>query len=146
MQIQHVVVIFVALIMYSSISPAQTSDIVSRDGFESCPADENWIEVDYENGWSSFNASLFGLPAYRKDHHGVVHLQGLVGFGICEDVGESVIITLPPGYRPLNVVVSLVSGASGPARVDVAQNGEVVIQTNCDNSWISLWDISLRTF
>jgi hypothetical protein len=53
---------------------------------------------------------------FYKDHEGVVHLEGLAEFGVGAG-GESILFTLPPGYRP----------APGTLQVVQLQGGSMLI-------------------
>lgn len=91
-------------------------------------ASEPWHEVGspgepvFQNGWRNFGEG-FGTAAFYKDPVGVVHLKGFV----IEDTdpsGGTTAFTLPPGYRPSQVMFPAVGAAGGRALI-IAPDGRV---------------------
>lgn len=82
---------------------------------------------------------------YMRDRQGYVHLEGLLRrLGIPADT-DSLIHTLPAGYRPDHRRVFSVLAQPGPLRVDVLPNGEVRLQGQLpEGHWISLDGIVFR--
>jgi hypothetical protein len=99
-----------------------------------------WANGVYQNGWATYNLSVFGPARYMKDDDGTVHLEGLVATGT---IGTT-IFTLPPGYRP--EYQQLVATSTNPnvyARCDITQAGFVQASTG-SNVWFSLDGISFK--
>jgi hypothetical protein len=94
-----------------------------RNYFSNAGANINWTNLSYLNGWAT-NAGDLAVPAaYYLDHHGMVHLQGLVtGSGST----ATTICQLPVGFRPMEDRVFISNDATSPGRVDVRANGDVV--------------------
>ncbi len=169
MQIKRFVLLIVVFIFGYSFSPSYAGDIISCDSFENCPdgsvpltnallalearmdaleeeinePGEDWVSPDLQSEWQAYgDTGFFGTPGFYKDKQGVVHLRGVASGGSC---GQPV-FTLPSNYRPPYVVLTNVYGFGGATRVDVGPDGTVRVLSNCSNTWVSLWDISFRTY
>ena len=75
----------------------------------------------FQNGWLNYDTTTYRGARFWKDTTGVVHIEGLVKSG----TPNSVIFTLPAGYRPGSGLVFAVDSNSGHSRIDVAPTGEV---------------------
>ena len=106
-------------------------DVVDRIGAV------KWIAVTFENTWVNYHSS-FQPAAYCKDGMGFVHLQGLVKDG----TDNSIIFTLPVGYRPAHNGVFCVISNSIIGRVDISAGGAVKAEDPSSPDWISLEDIT----
>lgn len=94
----------------------------------------------FENSWVWYGGAGTGKPGFWKDPLGFVHLKGLAKSGTI----NTAIFTLPPGYRPQELVVSAVMSNNADARVDVNPSGTVVSVTG-SNVYVSLDNITFRT-
>ena len=101
-----------------------------------------WVAPTLLNGWVNFGAAQ--VAGYWLDALGVVHLRGLIKSGTV----NTVIFTLPAGYRPtalsLFSVVSNTGAALVASRLDVATTGDVTLVTG-GNTFLSLDGVSFRT-
>jgi hypothetical protein len=61
-------------------------------------------EPAFQNGCTKLPSAVPGVeaenPGFYKDREGVVHLKGV--FDNCDPTGNSIVFNLPPGYRPAN--------------------------------------------
>jgi len=91
----------------------------------------SWIAPTFQNGWLNY-ANGFQDARYTRDSNGTVYIEGLVRAG---SPAQSVIFTLPAGYRPAAQLgfATVSNGALG--RIDVRSNGEVFVDTG-SNVWI----------
>jgi hypothetical protein len=114
--------------------------------------DEPRFNILGECFWRNYGNG-FNSAAFARDRGGFVHLKGLVyatggGCGGAITPVPNVIFTLPVGYRPAgqNLFANLSNSALG--RLDVATNGDVLIQgpTTQANAlnWVQLDGISFR--
>lgn len=94
------------------------------------------------NGWTDYNASYYAPASYWKDSTGVVHLSGMIKGGAV--AAGTVLFTLPEGYRPERQELFATVSVNLPARVDVAANGSVFLQSGGNTGWLSLCGISFR--
>ncbi|MBJ7471049.1 MAG: hypothetical protein JHD16_07080 [Solirubrobacteraceae bacterium] len=107
------------------------------------PQPSAWQNFGLENGWTNFGSG-YQLGGFRKDASGTVQLRGVLK----RDAGpvESVIATLPPGYRPAvrEVFAPNTGGLSDHGRVDVLANGQVLWASGATapGSYVSLSGIS----
>jgi len=87
-----------------------------------------------QNGWTQYAG--YTPPSYTRGTDGVVKVKGLINNG--NTAGGTVIATLPPGYRPLEV--SLQSGDCGGiyCRFDVQANGNIVARDYVNAGWSSM--------
>ncbi|OOC63296.1 hypothetical protein [Paenibacillus ihbetae] len=91
------------------------------------------------NGWEQYPS--YHLVGYYKDSLGIVHLTGLVRKG----AANTVIFTLPKGYRPVTTLIFAVFGQGKAVRVDVQAGGHVHLNYTPwypDSDWVSLDGIS----
>lgn len=102
-----------------------------------------WITPSYSNSWVAYGQDSVnnwsGLQ-YYKDHHGFVHLNGLMKSG---SSATAVMATLPEGYRPETYTMfPTYSAAGGAARVDVRSDGVILASQNGSTTYTSLAGIN----
>ena len=102
---------------------------------------EDVIAPTLLNSWVNFDGGYL-QAGYFKDGSGRIYLQGLIKSGT---VGSAA-FNLPVGYRPTNQLLfcSVSYHPANPARVDIASNGNVIIQIPTDNRYVSLDGINFR--
>lgn len=103
---------------------------------------EDWIELkpqQLKNNFANFGHD-FATAAFYKDKQGLVHLRGFIKGGT-----DKLIFQLPAGYRPsMRHSFSTVNYWEF-ARVDVASNGYVTVETpDFHSNWLSLDGIAFR--
>ena len=104
-------------------------------------AQEAWIAPTLLNSW--VNHSADAQPAsYFKDEFGFVHLKGLIKNGVTTNA--TVLFILPVGYRPQFNTYFIVQDSDGFANIFITSAGNVGIQNNAVNPWLSLNGISFR--
>jgi hypothetical protein len=94
--------------------------------------DAAWTAPTLLGAWTNYG-SPYPPGGYRKDAGGFVHLRGLV------TGGSGNIFLLPAGYRPAYQVLCDQQANSALARVDVLQNGYVLLQMG--TGWVTLDNI-----
>jgi hypothetical protein len=104
-------------------------------------AQEAWIEPTLLNGWVNFGSGN-AIANYMKDEFGVVHLRGLIKSGTT--TAGTVLLTLPLGYRPLLNTYFIVADGNGFARLFIGANGNVGIENDATNTYLSLNQISFK--
>jgi hypothetical protein len=98
-----------------------------------------WTSMTMQNSWVWYSsAGIFATPAYTKAADGIVSLKGLITGGTA--TSETVLTTLPAGYRPSNRLIFEVANNGAVGRVDVLQTGQVRIITG-GNTWLDLSNI-----
>ena len=104
-------------------------------------AQSDWIDLTLQNGWATNTGKT---PQYRKDEFGMVHLRGALGAGSSTD---SIIATLPAGYRPdtgsgAGPSFPVSFGAVAVKRIQIGTSGAGVISMN-GSDYDTAADISL---
>lgn len=99
-----------------------------------------WYNIDLQNDWENYNNG-YDTAAYTKSSDGTVFLKGLVRYG--DTTVNSVLATLPAGYRPTGQLVFGVETAPNiGARIDVGSDGAIRVQGGVDSGWVSLEGIA----
>lgn len=97
-----------------------------------------WTNLTMVNGWVSYDGGTqFSTPQYTKTNDNVVALKGLIKSGGGYD---TVIATLPAGFRPKNRILYTTANAGVHGRIDVLANGEVRFMGST-NTWYALDDV-----
>lgn len=104
---------------------------------------EDWIEVQggvgFQNSWINYNDDvLWNTAAYYRDNSRV-YLKGLIEGGIA----DTVVFTLPAGYRPVKECVFAVAASSLFGEVRVQPDGDVIFKAGTA-TYVSLDGISFR--
>ncbi len=87
---------------------------------------EAWRPMTYGANWAGTTLTTLAQPAFRKDAMNTVMLRG---WAACSGTATSIAI-LPIGYRPalrLSFACPAVSGTNQYARIDVVEDGRVVL-------------------
>jgi hypothetical protein len=88
---------------------------------------QNWIAPALLNSWAQ--QANYAPIGYRKDPNNIVHLRGNLTGG----AANTVIFTLPAGYRPASFLTFSALGAGGAVWIEVRPNGEVFTVTAPSN-------------
>lgn len=91
------------------------------------------------NSWVNYGSGYESV-SYFKDKCNVVHLAGMVKSGTT--TAETVIFTLPEGYRPRASEKFFCVSLNAICVIDVYATGNVAIKAGANNGWISLSGIS----
>lgn len=102
---------------------------------------EDWQTPTLQNGWINYGAA-YESATYWKDKCEVVHLAGMIKSGTT--TAETVIFTLPEGYRPRTSEKFFVVSLNAICVIDIYSNGAVAIKTGANAGWLSLSGISFR--
>lgn len=97
---------------------------------------------DLQNGWVNYGAG-YESATYWKDKCGKVHIAGMIKSGTT--AAETVIFTLPVGYRPRAAEKFFCVSMNAICVIDVYSTGAVAIKTGANSGWISLSGISFRS-
>lgn len=92
-----------------------------------------WSGLTPGNGWANYGGTTYPALEYTKSADGVVTMRGLVQNG----AANTVIATLPVGYRPSARQIFTVPSNELYARVDILANGQISFQTG-SSSWVAL--------
>lgn len=95
----------------------------------------NWIDLPtLQGGWVWFGAG-YPTPQYTKSSDGIVTVRGLIKSGSM--AFDTLLTTLPPGYRPKDRLVIHTSACGQYGRIDVTDSGQIRgMSTN--SCWTSL--------
>lgn len=115
------------------------SDYVALLKSESDPTP--WQNLVLANGWN--HHQLYNNVQYCKSFDGVVYLRGSANKG--KIAKETVIGTLPVGFRPSNsLYVSALNNSYTVAILVVYTNGDIVVKSNVDATWLNFDNISFK--
>lgn len=96
------------------------------------PTDSGWIAPTLNSGFTGYS-SPYGPIKYRKIGN-IVNIQGITN----EAVANSIVFTLPVGFRPERRLVLTAQNANGLGRLDIDQAGNVRQDYVASSSWFSL--------
>jgi len=96
------------------------------------PTDSGWITPTLNSGYTGYS-SPYGPIKYRKIGN-IVNIQGITN----EAVANSIVFTLPVGFRPERRLVLTAQNANGLGRLDIDQAGNVRQDYVVSSSWFSL--------
>ena len=94
-----------------------------------------------QNSWVNYGAG-YEPATFWKDKCGMIHLAGLIKGGAT--AAETVIFTLPEGYRPKANEKFFAVSMNAICVIDVYATGNVAIKTGANAGWLSLSGISFR--
>jgi len=96
-----------------------------------------------QNGWLSYNLRngmsprRWSTPRFQKFPSGIVLLSGLIGYGTATT--DTVIATLPVGYRPDVAMIFPINNGDAAKAIAVQANGEIRVRAGWTaNTYISL--------
>lgn len=95
------------------------------------------LTLNTAGNWASFGGA-YAMPAYKKVGD-LVFLRGLV---VRSSGADTLIATLPSGYRPLADQLFATAGDNALARIDVETDGEMRLQAGTAAAYLSLDTIS----
>ncbi len=99
----------------------------------------NTCQPQLQANWQNYE-STYATAGFTKTSTSVVAMKGLIRTGTAS--AGTVICNLPVGFRPTARLIFLTSTAGGtegaPARIDVATNGDVILDYGVNNGWLSL--------
>ncbi len=104
-------------------------------GSTSCTT--QWCNLTLQNSWIYYNPP-FSTPEYTKGNDGMVMLKGLLRAGATG--GDTVIATLPSGYRPAQRLLITIPSNGALARVDILPDGTIRFEIG-SNAWLSIDNI-----
>ena len=100
-----------------------------------------WTDAALTSGWR--NTIDYGAVQFSKSVDGTVYFHGTARGG--NTTQETVIFTLPEGYRPgKQLYLSALNNSYGVAIVSMRPNGDVVVKSNVDSQWLNFDNISFR--
>lgn len=100
-----------------------------------------WTDAALKSGWR--NTTDYGDVQFSKSVDGTVYFRGTARGG--NTTQETVIFTLPEGYRPeKQLYLTALNNSYGIAIIAVWPNGDVVIKSNVDSHWLNFDNINFR--
>jgi hypothetical protein len=107
---------------------------------------QGWAPLAFAAGWRTWSDATFADGEYTKDASGIVRLRGLVE---CTNVSDTVVTTLPEGYRPpegRGLIFSCAFAGNSTMNVLVTPAGLVqAVGTPALSTWLSLDGIAFPT-
>lgn len=100
-----------------------------------------WTDAALTSGWR--NTIDYGAVQFSKSVDGTVYLRGTARGG--NTTQETVIFTLPEGYRPgKQLYLSALNNSYGVAILSIRPDGAVVVKSNVDSQWLNFDNVSFR--
>jgi putative uncharacterized protein orf2 len=100
-----------------------------------------WTDAALTSGWR--NTIDYGAVQFSKSVDGTVYFRGTARGG--NTTQETVIFTLPEGYRPgKQLYLSALNNSYGVAILSIRPDGAVVVKSNVDSQWLNFDNISFR--
>lgn len=122
-------------------APTQWREIATKDDIQKYTQGTPWQNLTLQNGWQHH-------PDYHKvqcskSFDDVVYLRGSARGG--RIARETVITTLPIGFRPTQVLyLSVINNSFSMAVLAIFPNGNIVVKNNVDNTWLNFDNISFK--
>lgn len=103
-------------------------------------AEPTWHTASLTSGWQ--HDYKFGVQ-YSKSADGTVFMRGTAKGG--RIIGETIIFNLPIGYRPTKDTYKMtINNDYGLAILCIYPNGNIVVKSNVDDTWLNFDNISFR--
>ena len=104
-------------------------------------ADTGWKNANLQNGWQ--HRTDYGTVQFSKSVDGIVHFRGVARGGNTSK--ETMILTLPEGYRPnTQCYVFAMNDSFEAAALSIATDGRVIIKKNVDSKWLGFDSVSFK--
>ena len=122
-------------------APTQWREIATKDDIQKYTQGTPWQNLTLQNGWQHH-------PDYHKvqcskSFDDVVYLRGSARGG--RIARETVITTLPIGFRPTQVLyLSAINNSFSMAVLAIFPNGNIVVKNNVDNTWLNFDNVSFK--
>lgn len=100
-----------------------------------------WTDAALTSGWR--NTIDYGAVQFSKSVDGTVYFRGTARGG--NTTQETVIFTLPEGYRPgKQLYLSALNNSYGVAILSIRPDGAVVVKSNVDSQWLNFDNVNFR--
>ena len=104
-------------------------------------ADTGWKNANLQNGWQ--HRTDYGAVQFSKSVDGIVHFKGVARGGNTSK--ETMILTLPEGYRPnTQCYVFAMNDSFEAAALSIAEDGRVIIKKNVDERWLGFDSVNFK--
>ena len=115
------------------------SDYVALLKSESEPTP--WRDLSLKNGWQHHPG--YTNVQYSKSFDGVVYIRGTARGG--RIARETVITTLPIGFRPIQVLyLSAINNSYSMTTLAIYPNGDIVVKNDVDSNWLNFDNVSFK--
>lgn len=119
----------------------QKDKIVTKDDIPKLFQGEPWQVATLQNGWNHY--IYYGEIQFSKSFDNIVYFRGSCRDGNTDR--DTVIFTLPPGFRPEQDCFKLgINYNNDAATFKIGKNGDVSIVKNADNRWLNLDNLSFK--
>ena len=119
----------------------QKDKIVTKDDIPKLFQGEPWQVATLQNGWNHY--IYYGKIQFSKSFDNIVYFRGSCRDGNTDR--DTVIFTLPPGFRPEQDCFKLgINYNNDAATFKIGKNGDVSIVKNADNRWLNLDNLSFK--
>jgi hypothetical protein len=98
-----------------------------------------WTNLTLQNSWVAYS-SPYTVAAVTKGSDGIVSIKGFMRSGITTN--NTIIATLPVGYRPKQEMIVEGISTDRLARLDIYPNGSIALVYAYANTWLSIDNIN----
>ena len=121
--------------------PSQWKEIATKDDIQKYTQRTPWQNLTLQNGWQ--HHPDYNRVQCSKSFDGIVFLRGSSRAG--NIARETIIATLPDGFRPSQVIyLTAINNSFSMAVLAVFPNGNIVVKNNVDNTWLNFDNISFK--
>ena len=100
-----------------------------------------WRDLSLKNGWQHHPG--YTNVQYSKSFDGVVYIRGSARGG--KIARETVITTLPIGFRPTQVLyLSAINNSYSMVTLAIFPNGDIVVKNDVDSNWLNFDNVSFK--
>ena len=124
-----------------SWKPSKWKEIATKDDIQKYTQRTPWQNLTLQNGWQ--HHPDYNRVQCSKSFDGIVFLRGSSRAG--NIARETIIATLPDGFRPSQVIyLTAINNSFSMAVLAVFPNGNIVVKNNVDNTWLNFDNISFK--
>jgi orf22 len=121
--------------------PSQWKEIATKDDIQKYTQRTPWQNLTLQNGWQ--HHPDYNRVQCSKSFDGIVYLRGSSRAG--NIARETIIATLPDGFRPSQVIyLTAINNSFSMAVLAIFPNGNIVVKNNVDNTWLNFDNISFK--
>ena len=116
-------------------------EVTTRDDIQKYTQGTPWQVLPLQNNW--VHHQQYNNVQFSKTFDGVVYLIGSAHKG--KTANETVIGTLPVGFRPTQTLfISALNNSYTVAVLGIYSNGNIVVKSNVDATWLNFDNVSFK--
>ena len=116
-------------------------EYATKDDIQKYTQGTPWQNLPLQNGWQHHPG--YTNVQYSKSFDGVVYIRGSARGG--KIARETVITTLPIGFRPTQVLyLSAINNSYSMVTLAIFPNGDIVVKNDVDSNWLNFDNVSFK--